>query len=328
MMGHQRSISAFWWAASASGVCCSRDGSSKPRLASRFCTLASARAPTTAALSLPMASLGVRIANRRSGARLARLHGLREHVEGRPHRQRRRRGSLLPRRPPDLSLPGREGGRAARRTAGHRLGGDVSEPWRNRLVERRRRGIDPICRERIGLRDHLGRKQPPHQHLGVACEPEGRLDPFRSRATLRHARPQHRVHGDHVRQHRPQRRRCLLLLAALRKPDHAAVAFQSGPRPRFLDLGGRGLLRPWDRNPKLRLGIACVPFVRQPCPARNAGERGAVLALGDPKRHVAHHATRHEGAVVVQLEHATQAEVVQCPPRSLLDLGPIGSDVR
>jgi hypothetical protein len=58
-MGHQRSISAFCRAPSASGVCCSRGKNSSPRSANRRRTAGSAIASTAAAFSLPMMSLGV-----------------------------------------------------------------------------------------------------------------------------------------------------------------------------------------------------------------------------------------------------------------------------
>ena len=61
MIGHHFSASAFWKAPSASGVCWSRRKISWPRLASRRCTLASAKASTTAAFSLMTISLGVRL---------------------------------------------------------------------------------------------------------------------------------------------------------------------------------------------------------------------------------------------------------------------------
>src|SRR5262249_19644510 len=59
MIGHHFSISAVWYAASASGVCCSRGNISWPRFASRARTFGSASASTTAALSLLMTVLGV-----------------------------------------------------------------------------------------------------------------------------------------------------------------------------------------------------------------------------------------------------------------------------
>src|SRR5436190_7501574 len=59
IMGHHFSISAFWNAARASGVCWPRGNTSRPISASRARTVASAKASTTAALSLSMTFLGV-----------------------------------------------------------------------------------------------------------------------------------------------------------------------------------------------------------------------------------------------------------------------------
>jgi len=59
MMGHHFSMSAFCSAPSASGVCWSRGGISRPSSASRLRTFASAKASTTAALSFWMMSFGV-----------------------------------------------------------------------------------------------------------------------------------------------------------------------------------------------------------------------------------------------------------------------------
>jgi hypothetical protein len=58
-IGHHRSISAFWKARSACGVCCSRAKISFPSSASRWLTFASPDASTTAALSLAITSCGV-----------------------------------------------------------------------------------------------------------------------------------------------------------------------------------------------------------------------------------------------------------------------------
>ena len=46
-IGHHFSISTFWKAASASGVCCSGGGMARPWSAMRACTAGSARASTT-----------------------------------------------------------------------------------------------------------------------------------------------------------------------------------------------------------------------------------------------------------------------------------------
>src|SRR5262249_1156563 len=59
MIGHHFSISAFWRVASASGVCCSRGGTSSPSSAKRRRTAGSAKVSTTAALRLPTISFGV-----------------------------------------------------------------------------------------------------------------------------------------------------------------------------------------------------------------------------------------------------------------------------
>ena len=57
-IGHHLSISALWKVPSASGVCCSRGGTSTPRFASRERTAVSANASTTAALILSITTLG------------------------------------------------------------------------------------------------------------------------------------------------------------------------------------------------------------------------------------------------------------------------------
>src|SRR5215218_3487422 len=59
MIGHHFSISDFWSAPSACGVCRSRDGISNARLASRSCTAGLAIASNTAALILATMSCGV-----------------------------------------------------------------------------------------------------------------------------------------------------------------------------------------------------------------------------------------------------------------------------
>src|SRR5262245_16351173 len=59
MMGHHFSMSAFCNAPRASGVCWSRDGISCSMLSNRRRTVGSARASTTAALSLWITSFGV-----------------------------------------------------------------------------------------------------------------------------------------------------------------------------------------------------------------------------------------------------------------------------
>src|ERR1700730_10501417 len=59
MNGHHFLISAFWSAASAAGVCCSRVAITRPRSVRRWRTTVSARASTTATLSLAITPLGV-----------------------------------------------------------------------------------------------------------------------------------------------------------------------------------------------------------------------------------------------------------------------------
>src|SRR5215467_2331349 len=59
MIGHHFTISALWNAASACGVCSSRDTICWPRSASRWRTPGSVSASTAAALSLAMTSRGV-----------------------------------------------------------------------------------------------------------------------------------------------------------------------------------------------------------------------------------------------------------------------------
>jgi hypothetical protein len=71
MSGHHFSAAAFIKAPSASGVCRSRGNISVLRSASRACTVGSASASTTAALSLPMISLGV-LWSRKAGPRRRR----------------------------------------------------------------------------------------------------------------------------------------------------------------------------------------------------------------------------------------------------------------
>src|SRR5262249_8913318 len=58
MMGHHFSISAFWWVASPSGVCCSRGKISCPSSAIRERRFDSDRTACTAALSLVIPSFG------------------------------------------------------------------------------------------------------------------------------------------------------------------------------------------------------------------------------------------------------------------------------
>src|ERR1700730_18033967 len=59
MIGHHFSISAFCKAPSASGVCWSGGGTSRPKSAMRVCTFGSAIAAIAASLSLAMMSFGV-----------------------------------------------------------------------------------------------------------------------------------------------------------------------------------------------------------------------------------------------------------------------------
>src|SRR5215475_11970228 len=59
MIGHHFAISAFCIAATASGVCCSRGGMTKPWSTSFWRMAGSCVVPTAAALSLSMMSLGV-----------------------------------------------------------------------------------------------------------------------------------------------------------------------------------------------------------------------------------------------------------------------------
>src|SRR5215471_12823835 len=59
MIGHHFSISAFWKAPSAAGVCCSRGETSGPSSASRVRTAGVLSTSMTAALSLVTTSLGV-----------------------------------------------------------------------------------------------------------------------------------------------------------------------------------------------------------------------------------------------------------------------------
>ena len=57
--GHHFSISAFWNAASAAGVCCSRGGTSVPCSASRARMAGVASVSTNTPLTLAMMSFGV-----------------------------------------------------------------------------------------------------------------------------------------------------------------------------------------------------------------------------------------------------------------------------
>src|SRR4029079_19324737 len=59
MIGHHFSISAFWKAASPSGVCCARGATSSPNSVNRFWIAEWDNASTVAALSLAMMSFGV-----------------------------------------------------------------------------------------------------------------------------------------------------------------------------------------------------------------------------------------------------------------------------
>src|SRR6516165_7870801 len=65
MIGHHFSISAFWSARSASGVCWSRGKVSCARSANRARIIGSAKASVTAALSLAMIFLGVALGTQR-----------------------------------------------------------------------------------------------------------------------------------------------------------------------------------------------------------------------------------------------------------------------
>ena len=105
-IGHHFSISAFCWAASASGVCCSRGHVPWPISARRRRTPAgSSKASTNAALSLAMTSLGVLLGARGPGP------GTEPSSRGEAHfvkcrRLRRRRPSGFGHHPIGLELPG------------------------------------------------------------------------------------------------------------------------------------------------------------------------------------------------------------------------------